>query len=125
MLNAICMMCTCIVFWFLFCRELFFRQLTHVRLDRLRIAALPLDVLSQLPAVTHLYLQHNRLVAMGGVSELPALQFLTLSHNRIAEVRARWGLGCLGLHEGFRAYKRGLQGAGHDCWGPPEHTECV
>lgn len=66
---------------------MFVRQLTHVRLDRLRLAALPAEVLRQLPAATHLYAQHNRLDSTASAAAaLPRLRFLALGHNRIEKV---------------------------------------
>lgn len=62
------------------------RQLTHLRLDRQRLAALDAAVLSKLPAVTHLFLQHNRIVDMSPLSAVPQLKFLAASHNRICRV---------------------------------------
>lgn len=68
-------------------RELFLKQLTHVRLDRQRLAALPSEVLCRLPAASHLFLQHNRLASVAPLAALPGLKFLVLAHNRLTQVK--------------------------------------
>jgi len=71
------------------CRAFFFQQLTHLRLDRMHLEGdLPHTVLSALPRLTHVYLQHNQLTSMAGLCTLPRLRFAALSHNRIKQVRA-------------------------------------
>ncbi len=77
-------------------RELFLKQLTHVRLDRQRLAALPSEVLSRLPAASHVFLQHNRLASVAPLAALPGLKFLVLAHNRLAQVGRRRVAACLG-----------------------------
>lgn len=60
--------------------------MTHLRLDRQRIAEVDPSALADLPKLTNIYLQHNRLAAVPVVSSVLALRFLVLSHNRISEV---------------------------------------
>lgn len=67
--------------------EAYLRNLTHLHLDRLCIATLYTDVLGALPAVTHLYLQHNRLSSLQPLACMPQLQFLAASHNQLETVR--------------------------------------
>lgn len=61
-------------------------RLTHVRLDRLRLASCPEPVLSTLHSVTHLYLQHNRLESIEAIGCLTTLKFLTVASNRLRQV---------------------------------------
>ena len=68
-------------------REGFLSRLVNLRLDRLQLCEAPSHVLVNLPSVTHLYLQHNRLTSIEGVASMPSLKFLAASHNRIQEVR--------------------------------------
>ena len=62
-------------------------NLTHLRLDDLGLASLSFDILSELPSVTNLYLQHNQLTRMEAVAALPKLRFLTIADNLIQKVR--------------------------------------
>lgn len=64
------------------------RALTHLHLDRLCVAALHADVLSALPALTHLYIQHNRLTSLEPLAAAPQLQFVAASHNWLETVRS-------------------------------------
>ena len=73
------------------CSEVFVKQLSHLRLDRQRLEELPAQVLSQLPNVTHLYVQHNRLTDMAPLKALRKLQFLAISHNRLTQVSSTRG----------------------------------
>jgi len=73
-------------------RVSFFSCLTHLRLDRLRLASLPADALASLPAVTHVYLQHNRLVGTGPLAALSSLKFLTVAYNQLQQVEGLSGL---------------------------------
>lgn len=57
-------------------------------MDRLRLNSLSESVLSLMPALTHVYLQHNNITTMTPLAVLPALSFCALSYNRIEEVRA-------------------------------------
>lgn len=59
---------------------------THVLLDREQISSMESLVLHSMPAVTNLYLQHNRLTSLDGLGALLNLRFLTVSHNHLTEV---------------------------------------
>ncbi|KAF5834003.1 hypothetical protein DUNSADRAFT_9488 [Dunaliella salina] len=52
-------------------------------------------VLSAMPRLTHIYLQHNQLSSMAGLAALPALRFAALSHNNIEQVEGIVNLPCL------------------------------
>eukprot|EP00798_Chlamydomonas_sp_ICE-L_P015284 gene15284-21367_t len=83
-------------------REDFFRSLTHLHLDRCRIASLSFEVLSQLPSATHLYLQHNRIERVGNLGVMRGLQFLALSHNNIAQHKRIQRVCDLGVMRGLQ-----------------------
>ena len=61
-------------------------EATHLRLDRERIESLSGDLVAQLPAVTHLYLQNNRLRRADALLGFGSLRFLTLAHNMLEHV---------------------------------------
>ena len=61
-------------------------EATHLRLDRERIESFSGNLVAQLPAVTHLYLQNNRLRRADALLGFGALRFLTLAHNMLEHV---------------------------------------
>lgn len=68
-------------------------RITHLRMDRQRLAAAEPSAWARMPRLTNLYLQHNRLPAVPDVSGIDGLRFLTLAHNAIAQVPAPTHLG--------------------------------
>lgn len=60
------------------------QRLTRLRLERLDLVSL--DALDALGAVSHLFLQHNRLADVEDVLSLSHLRFLTLASNRVREL---------------------------------------
>ena len=70
-----------------YCRQQALSSLTHLHLDRLHLCGpVPAQVMTCMPALTHVYLQHNKLTSLAGLAALPALRFAALSHNCICEV---------------------------------------
>ena len=73
-------------------RAEYLKHLTHLRMDRLRLHSLPSSVVKQMPALTHVYLQHNRIDSMAALAVLPNLRFVTLRNNLISRVEGVAGL---------------------------------
>lgn len=59
------------------------------------------EVLSRFPALTYVYLQHNRLTSTAALAVLQCLKFLSLGHNRIIKV-------CTIIGDGFTFQVQGL-----------------
>lgn len=72
-------------------RAALIQKMSHLRLDRLRLSSLSHSVLSQLPVLTHLFLQHNRLTDISPVTFLPQLRLLAASYNLIEQVSVLLG----------------------------------
>eukprot|EP00976_Prorocentrum_cordatum_P075931 1182093-Prorocentrum_minimum.AAC.1 len=62
------------------------KDVSHARLDRERIQMLS-STLLELPRLTHLYLQYNRLEDISVLAGCPNLRFLTVANNFLNQVK--------------------------------------
>jgi len=67
------------------------KNVTHVRLDRERLHKLN-ETVTEMPRLSHLYMQHNRLEDISMLACCSSLRFVTLANNYISDVRALAGL---------------------------------
>ncbi|GBG66488.1 hypothetical protein CBR_g63070 [Chara braunii] len=72
--------------------ELAVSKLTHLELDREKIARIDGALLPLLPNLTNLYLQHNLLESIKPLEAAVNLRFLTVSSNRLREIEGMLAL---------------------------------